>query len=65
MSDGVQGAGSMTGHGHHRNQKTPEPHTSEDGTEFVGPVDKGVKSWYQAIQMIYFKSFVNVLFRLD
>ena len=45
-----------------RNQKTPEPHISED-TEYTGHIDKGVRSWYQAIQMIYFKSFVNVLFR--
>ena len=45
-----------------RNQKTPEPHISED-TEFTGHIDKCVKLWYQAIQMIYFKAFVNVLFR--
>ena len=41
------------------NQKTPEPELCD----MVGHIDREVKQWYQIIKMIYFKSFVSVLFR--
>ena len=46
-------------------QKTPEPEgpTSNEFTDHSCHIDKDVKQWYHVIKMIYFKSFVSVLFR--
>jgi hypothetical protein len=49
----------------HNHQKTPEPVIPEhcDSNEPSATIDRDVKQWCQAMKMIYFKSFVNVLFR--
>ena len=49
----------------HHHQKTPEPIIPEhcDSQEPSVAMDREVKQWCQAMKMIYFKSFVNVLFR--